>query len=397
MPARIVVPTTPVAPAAAAPNAPAAAPVAPGAPVVVKVGGTEDAAVAALQALRASKTTPPPAPPVPVAPKPPAEAVKPGEEGDEEEAAEEPGTEEGAPAEPKEPKAAEPKDAFSERFHALRREQAKLTAERTGLKTEREKLETERTELAKHRQLIDDLKSGALEDPAKLFELLSMDDGGKRSFYEQLAAYFAAGGKVTPEMQARANQAKASKQVLSKVEELEKKLADERAEKERIASERQQTEVRSGIADRITKAGEEFEFLAREGEDGVDLVFTMAQTLFAEAVEAKKVTRENAAAIGEQCIADALKKSEAHFEAEFESKLTLKKAKRKIPAVPAPTPTQDGRETAVGQPGSSSKTLTNSLTAEVPTSRRLEKTEDEQIDDAVEALRKAREAAKRSA
>jgi hypothetical protein len=354
------------------------------APAAAKPATTVIPSVRVLKTDGPEKTPTPPPPPVAVE----AEAA---------EAAAAPGGDDGAApppaaAEPPKPKpAAEP---FAERFAALTREQNLVRKSKEELKAEQSKLAQERAELDRLRKELDEAKSGVLEDPGRFFEVIgAKDEQAQRAFYENMAAWVAAGRKPTPEMVARAQSMKANQEVKSEVDKLKKELEDERKAKADAAVRAETATAITQISTRIKKDEEKYGYTADRGEEGAALVFEMAQQRFKQKVEGGEVDESNKVQTADACIAEAMELAEQHFEAEAERYLTSKKTQKKITPVPAPNPKPPDRPRDSSGPSgsSSSKTLTNSLTAEnTPAPRRAPPSEDEQIQLAVDALREAR-------
>jgi hypothetical protein len=367
----------------------------------MKTPNDVNAAVAALQAARGGAPAAAKAPttvvptvrvvkpdaPAAAAPAPVADDAAPETEAP---AGDQPAAEPAPAAEPPKAPAAEP---FADRFAKLTREQNLVRKSKEELKAEQSKLAQERAELDKMRKELDEAKSGVLEDPGRFFEVIgAKDEQAQRAFYENMAAWVAAGRKPTPEMVARAQSMKASQQVLTKVEQLEKELAEERKAKAEAAATASTTAAIANITTLIKKDEDKYGYTSAHGEDGAALVYEMANQRFLQKVQEGEVDGSNNKQVADACIAEAMDLAEQHFEAEAERYLTSKKAQKKIAPVPAPNPKPPDRPRDSSGPSgsSSSKTLTNSLAAEVSPAPRKVLTDDDREAAAVEALREAR-------
>jgi hypothetical protein len=182
------------------------------------------------------------------------------------------GTETEVKAEPKKEEQSQEERLFASKFAALSRKEKALREKERQLETRMQELEQRLNSAQKDepKQQEEPLELRLKKNPFEALQSLGFD-------YETLAQIALNDGKLTPELQMKLMREELERQYNEKFQQLESKLT----EKEQKELEQRHAQVienfKQEIAEHVGENAAEYELLAIEGEDGVQLVYDVIE------------------------------------------------------------------------------------------------------------------------
>lgn len=186
-------------------------------------------------------------------------------------------------------------------------------------------------------------------------------------------------GKLTPEMQLHLKQEELDRKYASKLEALEKRLADKEDSEKKQSDERaQETAVRefkTSIKSEIESDKVAYEMLSIEGDDGLNLVFDVINHHYAT------TAAEAADGIGKiMSVKEAAEATEAALLDEAKKYAGLSKIKGLFGAPPAPAAVSDAGKKVT-------PTLSNAQNGTVPPSKKAQLSRDQELEEAAKLIK----------
>lgn len=257
---------------------------------------------------------------------------------------------EAAPKETDEPKKeavqTEEDKRFAAKFAALTRKEKAVRESEKRLNARIRELEAKIAAQPKVEPVIEESLDRRLKkDPFRTLESQGIN-------FETLTQMALNGGKIPPELQMQLMREELETKYSSKIDEVNKKLADREQKEEQDRQAATLNRFKSKISDQISAANGDYELLAAEGQDGVDSVFEIIDAYYRETGEVLDIK-------------EAVEAAEEELLEQAKKRIGLAKIKKLMGATE--TKTQETKP----QPKKTGTTLSNEASQVQPTTGRF--------------------------